>query len=47
MDVAVVDCTSLFKQFMEVVTILQEDPTLQILNIEIANSSNSTMKLGR
>lgn len=33
-DVVVVDCIALFKQTMEVVKILQEDPTLQVLNTE-------------
>lgn len=35
MDVAVFDYTSFFEQAMEVVTTLQEDTTLQILNTEV------------
>lgn len=34
-DVAVVDCTNLFEHAMDVVTTLQEDPTLYILSTEI------------
>ena len=33
-DVAVVDCTSLLEQSMEIVMTLQEDPNLQRLNTE-------------
>jgi len=33
-DNAVKDCTSLFKQSLEVVTSLQEDPTMQRLETE-------------
>lgn len=34
-DAMVVDCTVLFEQAIEVVTALQEDPTLEVLNTEV------------